>query len=145
MENSYLCSKIDTTDVMYSSDDINFRIQPMTVEKLLCGLRDNHIEDFTVRKFVNELFVNRSASYVESVIIGLPLLPIVFDGSVTPWYVIDGVKRLAALLAFANNKYYHRQKAHRCTRWQLRFLLLFRTSVQCQRKHQNQVCHLLLY
>ena len=105
MENSYLCSKIDSTDVMYSSDDINFRSQPMTVEKLLCGLRDNHIEDFTVRKFVNELFVNRSASYVESVMIGLPLLPIVFDGSVTPWYVIDGVKRLAALLAFANNKY----------------------------------------
>lgn len=77
----------------------------MTVEKLLYGLRDNHIDGFAVRNFTNELSVNRSASYVESVIIGLPLLPMVFDGSVTPWYVIDGVKRLAALLTFANNGY----------------------------------------
>lgn len=90
---------------MYSSDDINFRSQTMTVEKLLCGLRDNHIEDFAVRNYANELSIYKSASFVESVIIGLPLLPIVFDGSVTPWYIIDGVKRLSALLAFANNSY----------------------------------------
>ena len=90
---------------MYSSDDINFRSQTMTVEQLLYGLRDGHIADFAVRKYADELSINSSASYVESVIIGLPLLPIVFDGSVTPWYVIDGVKRLAALLAFANNRY----------------------------------------
>ena len=90
---------------MYSSDDINFRSQTMTVEKLIYGLRNNHIEDFAVRNFANELSVNKSASFVESVMMGLPLLPIVFDGSVTPWYVIDGVKRLAALFAFANNRY----------------------------------------
>jgi len=90
---------------MYSSDDINFRTQTMTVEKLLYGLRDNHISNLSVRNYTNELSVTRSASYVESVMIGLPLLPIVFDGSITPWYIIDGVKRLAALLAFVNNKF----------------------------------------
>ena len=90
---------------MYSSDDINFRSQAMSVETLLYGLKDKHIEDVAVREFVKELHIGKSASFVESVIIGLPLLPIVFDGSVSPWYIIDGIKRLAALLAFTNNKF----------------------------------------
>ena len=90
---------------MYSSDDINFRSQTITVETLLYGLRNKQIEDVAVRKFSRELHIEKSASFVESVIISLPLLPIVFDGSVSPWYVIDGIKRLATLLAFANNKF----------------------------------------
>ncbi len=90
---------------MYSSDDINYRSQTLTVEKLLYGLREGHISNLAVRDYTKELSVIRSASYVESVMIGIPLLPIVFDGSITPWYVIDGVKRLAALSAFANDEF----------------------------------------
>lgn len=95
---------------MYSSDGINFRSQIMTIGELLYGLRDGRIVDISIRKVADDLSadqlsVNKSASYVESAIIGLPLLPLVFDGSVMPWKTIDGVKRLAALLAFANNKY----------------------------------------
>ena len=95
---------------MYSSDGINFRSQIMTIGELLYGLRDGRIADSSVRQVADdlsadELSVDKSASYIESVIIGLPLLPLVFDGSVMPWKTIDGVKRLAALLAFANSKY----------------------------------------
>lgn len=98
-------AKINSEFNMYSTDDINFRHQTMTVENLLYGLRDGQIHDVSVRKFAKELSVKKSASFVESVMIGMPLLPIVFDGSISPWYVIDGVRRLAALLAFANNDF----------------------------------------
>lgn len=82
----------------------------MTIGELLYGLRDGRIADSSVRQVADDLStdalsVDKGASYVESVIIGMPLLPLVFDGSVMPWKTIDGVKRLAALLAFANSKY----------------------------------------
>lgn len=85
---------------MYSPDDISFRSQTMTVEKLLAGMRDGHI-DFKRQDY--DSFT--SSAYIESVIIGLPLLPIVFDGSKAPWRIIDGSKRLQIIWDFAFNRF----------------------------------------
>lgn len=90
---------------MYPPDYISYRTQTMTVEDLLYGLRNGNIDDYDVIKCNNSLILPRRRSqFIESVIIGLPLLPLVFDGSRAPWYIIDGVKRLSVIRSFAKNE-----------------------------------------
>lgn len=86
---------------MYPSDYISFRTQTMTVEKLLNRLEDGDIED---RHVIYNLYSSINYSrFIESVITGLPLLPLIFDGSRAPWRIIDGAKRLSVIWNFANN------------------------------------------
>lgn len=89
---------------MYSSDSISFRTQTMSVERLLDGIANHHIVNDAVVNYVAELSPRRSSDYIESVIVGLPLLPLVLDGSKSPWGILDGIKRLSAIWAFANNQ-----------------------------------------
>ena len=84
----------------YLPDNISFRTQTITVEKLLEGIRGLHIVDSSIR---NNVEYPQCSEYIESVMMGLPLLPIIMDGSRVPWSILDGKKRLSVILGFANN------------------------------------------
>ena len=89
---------------MFSSDEITFRTQTMAVETLLNGIADRHIINDDIFYYAGKLLRRQSSEYIESVMVGLPLLPLVLDGSKSPWGILDGVKRLSTLWAFANNQ-----------------------------------------
>lgn len=86
----------------YLPDNISFRTQAITVEKLLEGIRGLHIVDSSICNNVGKLHPQCS-EYIESVMMGLPLLPIIMDGSRVPWSILDGKKRLSVIWGFANN------------------------------------------
>jgi len=76
----------------------------MTVEDLLYGLKNGKIEAYDVLKYDKfSILPQNSSLYIESVIIGLPLLPLVFDGSHATWFIMDGAKRLSIIWNFAHN------------------------------------------
>ena len=89
---------------MFSSDEITFRTQTMAVETLLNGIADHHIINDDIFYYAGKLLRRQSSEYIESVMVGLPLLPLVLDGSKSPWGILDGVKRLSTIWAFANNQ-----------------------------------------
>lgn len=89
---------------MFSSDDITFRTQAMSVKTLLDGIAGRHIINDEVFYYAGRLLRLQSSDYIESVMVGLPLLPLVLDGSKSPWGILDGIKRLSTIWAFANNE-----------------------------------------
>ncbi len=92
---------------MYSSDYVSFRTQSMSVKQLIDRIDYERIifRDNVFRKYTNRDAPSCYSSFIESVMMDLPLLPLVFDGSHNPWYIMDGEKRLQAIWNFANNKF----------------------------------------
>ena len=85
---------------------ISYRIENIPISVLLRGIEEHHI--FLQDRNINRGFIHWSdekrGKYINSIFAGMPILPIIFDGTTRPWKVISGKEALTAILDFYNNK-----------------------------------------
>lgn len=85
--------------------NVSYRIEPISVQVLLTALNDGHIKQWRNLEIGRDVMQADRASYITSIMAGIPILPLVFDGTKSPWIVLDGEKRFSLLLGFFHNKY----------------------------------------
>lgn len=88
------------------AETISTRIELIPVKTLIEGLGDGHIEPdrnlFELGRYIPQ---EDRQDFIVSLMAGVPVLPFVFDGTVRPWRVLDGEKRLALIWAFYADKF----------------------------------------
>lgn len=80
--------------------NVSYRIEPISVQVLLTALNDGHIKQWRNLEIGRDVMQADRASYITSIMAGIPILPLVFDGTKSPWIVLDGEKRFSLLLGF---------------------------------------------
>lgn len=87
------------------AETITTRIELISVKTLIEGLEERHIvPDSDLYELGSDIPQYVRQDFIVSLMAGIPVLPFVFDGTVRPWRVLDGEKRLALIWAFyANN------------------------------------------
>ena len=87
---------------MFSPNSINIRSQQIPVYALVQGVREGRI---VYGNYSYRVSQTSASKYIESLILNIPSSPLYFDGTISPWRVIDGVKRLSCILDFVNNSF----------------------------------------
>lgn len=88
------------------SETITTRIELIPVKTLIEGLEDGHIEpNRNLPELGRYIHQKDRQDFIVSLMAGMPVLPFVFDGTVRPWKVLDGEKRLALIWAFYAGKF----------------------------------------
>lgn len=81
----------------------DFRMQYFTIRELMQRMGDELlIGKRVLRKQWNR---QKQISFIESVLSGIPIASVYFDGSKPRWTVLDGVERLCAIEDFVNNAF----------------------------------------
>jgi len=107
----YLCRLIlDLCIQTMTPKDISIRIEVLTVEELLRGIDAQRI---VLRSSSTSLSASFSAYkvrsyFIESMFLGMPMIPIVIDGRSFRWTIVDGNKRLLVLNKFFKDKIFWR-------------------------------------
>jgi len=87
---------------MLSPNSINIRSQQIPVYALMQGVSEGRIVYGNHSHRVSQLSASR---YIESLILNIPSSPLYFDGTISPWRVIDGAKRLSCIRDFVNSRF----------------------------------------
>lgn len=88
------------------AETITTRIELIPVKTLIAGLEDGHIEpDRNLFELGRSIPQEDRQDFIVSLMAGVPVLPFVFDGTDSPWQVLDGEKRLALIWAFFAGKF----------------------------------------
>lgn len=86
---------------------ISSRVELLSVKTLIMGIEENKIiPPFDLCEAYNRIRQTDKMDFIISLMTGFPILPLVFDGTVRPWRILDGVKRLALIWAFYNNEFH---------------------------------------
>lgn len=85
--------------------NISYRIESISVSNLLEALDDGRIKSWGDLEIGEEVVQGNRDSFVTSIMAGVPILPLVFDGTHNPWKLIDGEMRFSLMWGFYNNKY----------------------------------------
>ena len=87
-------------------ETISSRIEFIPVKILIEELEERHIlSDKDLYEVGQNIHQNDRTDFIVSLMAGMPVLPFVFDGTVRPWKVLDGVKRLALIWAFYEGEF----------------------------------------
>lgn len=82
-------------------ETITYRMESILVKTLIEGLEDGHIEpDRDLYELGRSILQIDRQDFIVSLMAGMPVLPFVFDGTIRPWKVLDGERRLALIWAF---------------------------------------------
>lgn len=116
-------------DLSHSADDVNFRMQHLRIADLLTmidsGKLDLFEDDEVLRNCLDSWTVKRKSLFIESLMIKIPTPLFYIDGSQQKWKVVDGIKRLIAVIDFVRGKYalkeleYLKRDCENCTFHQL--------------------------
>lgn len=86
--------------------EISSRVELLSVRTLLMGLdNENIVTSHNLYDVGEKVIPSYRKDYIVSLMIGVPIIPLVIDGTTKPWRVLDGEKRLALLWAFSENKF----------------------------------------
>lgn len=87
------------SDTIGSTD---FRMQHFTIRELMNDIDSGRL--LLSRAIGKEWGLLRCKSFIESVLCGIPIASIYFNGCRPQWDVIDGVERLIAIRMYVNNQ-----------------------------------------
>lgn len=94
-------------ELQYNPDDIDVRIQHFNlghiiqmIERQRLDIFNDDIQDLTI-----SWTKKQKSLFIESLLIKLPIPIFYFDGSYSPWTVIDGLQRLVTINDFIENKF----------------------------------------
>lgn len=87
-------------------ETITYRTESIPVKSLIEGLdRGLIFPDRDLYKLGRDVPQCDRKDFIVSLMVGMPVLPFVFDGTDRPWKVLDGEKRLALIWAFYTDKF----------------------------------------
>lgn len=81
----------------------DFRIQHFSVKELMLRIKDEQLIYSRIQYKMWER--SKQIQFIESVLCGIPIASLYFNGSRPKWTVLDGVERLCALYDFVNNEF----------------------------------------
>lgn len=87
------------TDIISSTD---FRMQHFTIRELLDRINTGQL--YCKRVMEKEWHEEKQVRFIESVLSGIPIASLYFNGSQSKWNVLDGVERLYAIECFVNRR-----------------------------------------
>ena len=100
------------SNLPYSTDDVNIRLQHFRVSEIVAMIKAKHIYEDTWIDIWSEDDLQRNSGlwnivqkslFIESLMIKLPIPIFYFDGGQKPWRVIDGLQRLHTIISFIND------------------------------------------
>lgn len=81
----------------------DFRMQHFSIRELMLRMGDNQLIANRVQSKIWD--EQKQVRFIESVLCGIPIASLYFNGSTPQWSVLDGVERLCAIEAFVNNEF----------------------------------------
>lgn len=81
----------------------DFRIQHFSIKELMLRIKDNQL--IASRIQYKKWEKHKQIQFIESVLCGIPIASLYFNGSTPRWTVLDGVERLYSIEAFVNNEF----------------------------------------
>lgn len=94
-------------ELQYNPDDIDVRIQHFNLGHIIQMIERQGLDIFNddIQNLTISWTKKQKSLFVESLLIKLPIPIFYFDGSYSPWTVIDGLQRLATINDFIQNKF----------------------------------------
>lgn len=91
------------------ANDVNFRVQHLRVFELIEKIKEDKLDilegDRSLQRYLDKWDTCQKSSFIESLMLDFPLPVFYFDGSLTQWKIIDGIKRILAIYQFMSGKY----------------------------------------
>lgn len=81
----------------------DFRMQHFSIRELMYRMGDAQL--IIQRETGKKWGTGKQIRFIESVLCGIPIASLYFDGSKPQWTVLDGVERLYAIKRFLNNEF----------------------------------------
>ena len=86
-------------------ESVTSRVEPISVNALLRGIDEGHIFAQGLDDIGRNVVSEDRGLFISSLMAGVPVAPIYFDGTTNPWQVLDGEKRLALIWGFAHDRF----------------------------------------
>lgn len=91
------------------ANDVNFRVQHLRVFELIEKIEEGKLDilegDRFLQRYLDKWDTCQKSSFIESLMLDFPLPVFYFDGSLSRWKVIDGIKRILAIYQFIAETY----------------------------------------
>lgn len=89
--------------------DVNFRVQHLRVFELIERIEEDKLDvlkgDRFLQRYLDKWDRCQKSSFIESLMLDFPLPVFYFDGSLSRWKIIDGIKRILAIYQFISGEY----------------------------------------
>lgn len=89
---------------LLNAGDVNFRVQHLRIFELIGKIEEKKLDilegDASLRRYLDKWDIGQKSLFIESLMLDFPLPAFYFDGSLSRWKIIDGLKRMWAIYDF---------------------------------------------